>query len=339
MTVMVGGHGDEARGVVPPPPGHDPWAGAPAVPEPRVPEPHVPEPPVPEPPADLHVTLEDALEEAVAADRAGPSEEARDGGPDGLLPDGLLTDWVARAIEAYPRPSYPMTREWDVSIQGLVRLVPFVPRFATAPLGLLDRLGAVTLSDRRVGLDGRDVPWDRVLEIRTEPAWTCLSAEALEADLARFVAVLPPVPGRGWVLRRVSELLLSLYLAVLPPDDLPDDVLDELSDALRADPPAGGAGDAGRGDLLASQVVTTVVHRRRVGTGEATVSAPSALLQLALPGTPEAIVATARAHGVPVTRVPVDETAVGSVVRRAVTWRRTATTLRRDLAARWGRRP
>ena len=113
-------------------------------------------------------------------------------------------------IDAYPRPTYPMAREWDVSIQGLVRLVPFVPRFATAPLALLDRFGAVTLSPQKVGLDGKDVTWDRVVEVRTEPAWTCLSAEMLELDLTRIITVIPAIPGRRWVLRRISELLFTL---------------------------------------------------------------------------------------------------------------------------------
>ena len=61
--------------------------------------------------------------------------------------------------------------------------------------------------------------------IRTAPAWTCLSAEALEVNLAQYVVALPPLPGRAWVLRKISELLLSLYLAVLPPDADGDDVV------------------------------------------------------------------------------------------------------------------
>lgn len=220
----------------------------------------------------------------------------------------LVTDWVAAALDAYPRPVYPLAREWDVSVQGLVRLVPYVPRFATAPLGLLDRFGAVTVGPQRVGLDGKDVEWDRVLEIRTEPAWTALSAEALEADLARFVTFIPPLPGRAWVLRKIGELVLSLYLSALPPEDAPVD-------------------DEG-GDPLFSRVVSSVRYRRRFGQGEADVSATSALLQLALPGTVDTIVRTAAQHGVTVTHVPATETSIGSVVERAAVWRRTAIDLR-----------
>ncbi|MGN0113017.1 MAG: hypothetical protein ACI38P_15270, partial [Cellulosimicrobium funkei] len=191
--------------------------------------------------------------------------------------------------------------------------VPYVPRFATAPLALLDRFGAVTIGPLRVGLDGKDVDWDRVVEVRTAPAWTCLSAEALEVNLAQYVVALPPLPGRAWVLGKISELLLSLYLAVLPPD------ADGDGDDVLADAPP---------DRMFDRVVTEVVYRRRFGTGEAQASTTSVLLQLALRGATDTIVRTAAERGVDVVHVKAEETSIGSVVARAATWRRTALDLR-----------
>lgn len=264
--------------------------------------------PAPEavPGPDLDTALEDALVEALADDA-----DVADGADGGF--DDVVAEWVRRVIAAYPRPTYPLEREWDVSVQGVVRLVPYVPRFATAPLALLDRFGAVTIGPRRVGLDGKDVDWDRVVEVRTAPAWTCLSAEALEVNLAQYVVALPPLPGRAWVLGKISELLLSLYLAVLPPD------ADGDGDDVLADAPP---------DRMFDRVVTEVVYRRRFGTGEAQASTTSVLLQLALRGATDTIVRTAAERGVDVVHVKAEETSIGSVVARAATWRRTALDLR-----------
>jgi hypothetical protein len=264
--------------------------------------------------ADTHEEVVDGLLDAVV--------DAEDHASD---PGEVFSVWVAKAVRAYPRPVYPLEREWNVSVQGLLRLVPRLPRIATAPLGVLDRFGAVTVGPERVGLDGKDVDWDRVVEVRTEPAWTLLSAEMLELDLAGIFTMIPAVPGRRWVLRRISELLFTLYLAVLPPADD-----DPAADA----PPA--EGDGPRLTVFAP-VVSTVVYRRMVGRGEARASSMSALLQVALPGTADTIVATARAHGVPVVEVPVDETDVGAVARRAQVWRRSAVGMRTQVLGRLGR--
>lgn len=282
---------------------------------------------------------DDAADDEQATGTDDPWSDADDRAPDDHAPgtddavagprrpDDAVAAWVARVLDAYPRPEHPLTEEWDASVQGLVRRVPFVPRVATRPLGLLDRFGAVTVGPRRVGLDGTDVDWDDVVEIRTEPAWTHLSAEALELDLAQYVRFLPPLPGRAWVVRKVVELVLSLYLAVLPPGD----------DAARddADRDDSGQDDSGRDDDapvrtrdLRERAVTEIVRRRRFGSGETRAGATAVLLQLALPGATDAILRTAAERGVPVVHVAVDETQVGAAVARAAQWRATALALR-----------
>ena len=282
--------------------------------------------------------LEDALVDALTEE----DDEDADGA--GVLDDGSLegrvAEWARRAIAAYPRPTFPPEREWDVSVQGVVRLVPYVPRFATAPLALLDRFGAVTIGPDNVGLDGKDVGWERVVEVRTAPAWTCLSAEALEVNLAQYVVALPPLPGRAWVLRRISELLLSLYLAVLPPDE--DDAgatADEAAADEAAADEAVADDDGRRPDAMFDRVVMQVVYRRRFGTGEAHASTTSVLLQLALPGSTETIVRTAAARGVEVVHDRAEDTSIGVVAARAATWRRTALDLRDRVNRRVGREP
>ncbi|WP_435737351.1 hypothetical protein V5D56_01780 [Cellulosimicrobium sp. PMB13] len=277
-------------------------------------------------PRDRH----DRTAAGTAADGVAPPDEASPGA------DDLVAAWVARAISLYPRPTHPVAHEWDASVQGLVRTIPYVPRVATRPLGLLDRFGAVTVGPSQVGLDGADVDWDRVVEIRTEPAWTSLSAEALEVNLAQYLTFLPPVPGRGWVVRKLGELLFSLYLAVLPPDldapnpspgapDAPHD-----PDAPETAPEPWGAPH----DLLRVRAVTQILYHRRFGQGETRASATSVLLQLALPESTDVILRTAADRGVPVVHVAVDETRIGSVAARGAQWRATALALRERIARR-----
>lgn len=122
------------------------------------------------------------------------------------------------------------------------------------------------------------------------------------------------------MLGKISELLLSLYLAVLPPDTDGDDVL--------ADAPP---------DRMFDRVVTEVVYRRRFGTGEAQASTTSVLLQLALRDATDTIVRTAAERGVDVVHERAEETSIGSVVARAATWRRTALDLRERVDRRLGR--
>ncbi len=189
-----------------------------------------------------------------------------------------------------------------------------MPRFATAPLALLDRFGAVTVGPERVGLDGKDVDWDRVVEVRTAPAWTCLSAEALEVNLAQYVVALPRCPAaRGCWARSASSC--SLYLAVLPPDADGEDVLADAHALVGASGGSDVADADAPPDRMFDRVVTEVVYRRRFGTGEAQASTTSVLLQLALRGVTDTIVRTAAERGVDVVHVKAEETSIGSVGR------------------------
>ncbi len=246
--------------------------------------------------------------------------------------DALVTGWVARALDAYPRPVLPLTDHWDASVAGLVRQVPLVPRFATRPLELLDRFGAVHVGPREVGFDGDAIDWERVLEVRTQPAWSSLSADALEANFAQYLRVIPRVPGRGWVLGKVSELLVSLYLTVVP---LPDDAAHLLTtggttggttDGTTDDAPDGDAGS--KAASFTRRTVSEICYKRRIGEGERQASTTSVLLQLAFPGSTDAMLALAAERGVPVVHVPVDEGEMGATIKRAAAWRSTALGLR-----------
>ena len=239
--------------------------------------------------------------------------------------DDLVTGWVGRALDAYPRPALPLTEHWDASVAGLVRQVPYVPRFATRPLELLDRFGAVHVGPHEIGFDGDAIDWERVLEVRTQPAWTSLSADALEANFAQYLRVIPRLPGRGWVLGKISELLVSLYLSVVP---LPDDAAHLLeSGGTTGEAPGGGPATA-RTTSFTRRTVTQIHYKRRLGEGERQATTTSVLLQLAFPESTDAMLALAAERGVRVVHVPVDEGEMGATIKRAAAWRSTALGLR-----------
>lgn len=250
-------------------------------------------------------------------------------------PGDVLAGWVSRALDAYPRPALPLATRWDASVAGLVRQVPHMPRFATRPLELLDRFGAVHVGPEGMGFDGDEIAWDRVLEVRTAPAWSSLSADALEANFAQYLRVIPRLPGRGWVLGKVSELLVSLYLAVVP---LPDDAALLLApDATGEDPegetpesetPRGDAAPALPRVPFTERTVTEIVYKKRFGEGEQQASTTSVLLQLAFPESTEAMLALAAERDVTVVHVPVEDGEMGAAIRRAASWRGAALGMR-----------
>ncbi|MBE7701647.1 hypothetical protein H9623_15245 [Oerskovia sp. Sa1BUA8] len=275
------------------------------------------------PSAEVGATLEPTTTDAAPDDATDAAPSGRESGKPRL---DAVTGWVGRALAAYPHPAPPLSTRWDASVAGLVRQVPYVPRFATKPLELLDRFGAVHVGAREIGFDGDLVDWDRVIEVRTQPAWSSLSADALEANFAQYLRVIPRVPGRGWVLGKVSELLVSLYLAVVP---LPDDVAYLLDSEAPRD-------DSGSGGSFTRRTVTEIVYRRRIGEGERQASTTSVLLQLAFPGSTDAMLAIAAEREVRVAHVPVDEGEMGATIKRAAAWRSTALSLRDRFARTQG---
>ncbi|GII99931.1 hypothetical protein CLV28_3009 [Sediminihabitans luteus] len=285
-------------------------------------------------------TTEDSTE-----DRAGePTDAGADDGFAAAKPGagprgarGVAADasaWVLRALAAYPQPPRPLVDEWEISIAGLVRTVPRVPRFATKPLGLLDGLGAVHVGPEEVGFDGDAVPWDRVLEVRTEPLAASISAEALEQGIAQVSARLPLMPGRAWISRKLAELFYTLYLLANP--ETRDELL-AVERELGGLVPDGayGADDAAPGSPERDgRTVTQILVRRRFGgPSERPTSITAVLLQIAVPGATEAIVREALERDIPVVHVPLEEGDLGKHVSRAESWRTAAGTVRGRLAS------
>ncbi|NDL56613.1 hypothetical protein F7O44_05960 [Phytoactinopolyspora sp. XMNu-373] len=118
-------------------------------------------------------------------------------------------------LDRVPSPSYPLTEDWEISVAAMLRMIPRVPKIATKPLGMLDRMGAIHIGLHKVGFDGNEVPWDKVVEIRTHDVRALMADQLVEYELARWRRVLPPVPGRAWVVGKAGELLVTLVLAAV----------------------------------------------------------------------------------------------------------------------------
>jgi hypothetical protein len=121
---------------------------------------------------------------------------------------------IKQLKELIPSPDATSTEPWEVSIAELVRKTGKVPKLATKALGLFDRFGAVRITPDEIGFDGEEVPWDKVVELRTHGVANLLTGQALEREVDRIRGYLPPVPGRKWVVDKVVNLSLDLTMAV-----------------------------------------------------------------------------------------------------------------------------
>lgn len=263
----------------------------------------------------------EAEEPTEAADPAetdgGPAEpvgaEGREG-PDG--DDG----WVGRILAALPRPSSPVVDDWEVSLAALVARVPKMPRVVTKPLGLFDRVGAVHIGRDEVGFNGDEISWDRIVEIRTQEIVLVAAGEALEAEVAQYLKFLPPVPGKDWLVRKVGELMFTLWVTVT-------DGYDEESIKAAVEPISSTDPDP---DSLRSRVVSDIVFRRRtLGTGEKSPGLVSMVIAAAVPESTLTIVQEAIRRGIPVLHVPADESELVTQIERGRAWRARIDRVRR----------
>lgn len=171
-------------------------------------------------------------------------------------------------------PSVPIREPWELSIGDLIRRRYNVPGMADKALSCLDRCGALRLSPEVIGFDDCDVEWSKLQEIRTRPIAEALTRTALDREIERARKLLPPVPGRKWILHKVGEELGELCRAALSkraPESSSRIVPSELL----------YRGTLGRTKVLSGGMVVTAML-----TG--------------IPGTATSIVSTARLHGIPI---------------------------------------
>lgn len=123
--------------------------------------------------------------------------------------------WVLAALRDVPDPAVPIAAPWEVTLVQLVLRHPRTPPRLDRALKYAERMGAVSLSPESVGFDGESAEWRDVAEVRTRNAFDVLTTDALDREIDRIRGLLPPLPGRKWVVTRVTEVVLTLALATL----------------------------------------------------------------------------------------------------------------------------
>jgi hypothetical protein len=182
--------------------------------------------------------------------------------------------WLRAVLARTGLPDAPATQPWRLSVPALVARHPKIPAAAAWPLRKLGRIGEVMVGPAAIGFDGRDVPWDRVLEVRVHATGGLVPDAVADREIRRIRELLPPVPGRTWVLGQLVTVLLAL---------------------------AGNRANSRGDQVIACEIVyrTRLGRVRQHGTGLL-----GAAILAAFPAVNQAIIATARSRGVPVSPAP-----------------------------------
>ncbi len=169
-----------------------------------------------------------------------------------------------------PMPSAPADALWEISLAAYLRRRTDLPSLALKPLGLLDRYGEVAVGPDHMAFDGEDVPWDKAVRVIVRDLVEVVSDKAMAREAEKIRHLLPPVPGRKWVVDHAMALL-------------GDFAAPRLTKARGGD------------------VVSEVVYRGALGR-EKTVQCGvfAALLMATWPEVRHSLIATARLHGVEV---------------------------------------
>ena len=131
----------------------------------------------------------------------------------------LATRVVAPAgrsmLSAVPRPSGLLTNTWEVSIATLVGSHPRVPSITGRLLHRFDKFGSVIIGPKRVGFDEKTIPWSRVIEIRVHTTTNLIPPVVLTREADRMRELLPPIPGRRWIVRNLADAMLTVAMAFI----------------------------------------------------------------------------------------------------------------------------
>ncbi len=108
-------------------------------------------------------------------------------------------------LTAFRAPTIPIVEPWSISIATLIGSAYKVPSIASKALAQLDRVGALRLTSEAITFDTDDVEWNKLSTVRCRPAGEVLADSAVRREIDSVRKVLPPIPGRKWVVNRLAD--------------------------------------------------------------------------------------------------------------------------------------
>jgi hypothetical protein len=208
---------------------------------------------------------------------------------------GELVEQIQRLIASRRPPDGPVTQPWSLSVGDVFAEHPKVPKKVRGLVRRLDRFGGLRVTPEEIAFDGDDVPWAKVTEVRTRHLVDYVFADAVQRQVESIP--LPWFPGRRRLLDAFGQAMLTATIVTVKSQ------MEHLDLGLRIPAELAYRGALGR--------------RKEVGAGVL------AAVVLADPAVNQAVVATARARGVPV-RASGDETLADAESRAAAMRRKIA---------------
>jgi hypothetical protein len=206
-------------------------------------------------------------------------------------------DGVANGIPALiasnQGPTLPLRDNWALGLGQILSGLSDMPASLRGTIGHLDRLGRIQISPDAISFDGDTVRWDKVEEIRFGPALDMITSYALQHEATRLTSLLPPVPGRAWLVRQALGVLVALCLAV-----------------------AGSDADTAETDESAADIPVLITNRGFARRKEMTPGVFAALVAANTPGFGEAVVQIAHERGIKLTTAPVTRSRTQALAMR-----------------------
>lgn len=152
-----------------------------------------------------------------AADDHGPTDltdrdDAVDESPAASQIDiAQATSWLHAQIEIRRPPPGAVTDSWALGIGSLLAAHPRTPNSARGVLGRLDRYGGLMISQSGLAIDGTEIAWSAITEIRTQNVVDYLASDGLSQQLNSIP--VPRFPGRKRLLSALSGAILTMLMA------------------------------------------------------------------------------------------------------------------------------